>query len=194
MDPLIFKPDRSRNTARRVFGTTLALGGGGLGCAFLLIGLLLIPVALEGAKTNKGALWLFMVPAAGLLFILVFGGFGVVLWRTGASESVVLSAEAIVLDTGKAATTLYLHEIASLDATWVWDSPRAGHWALVISAQSGGRIELGIAQGAYLAIFDVRPILRALLPLLSPTVQIDPRIQAYATTGSMQAETRSNPR
>lgn len=185
MEPLIFKPDRSRNTARRVFGTAIGLGGGGLGCAFLLIGLLLIPVALEGAKTNKGALWLFMVPAAGLLFILVFGGFAIVLWRTGASECVVLSAEAIALDSGKAATTLYLHEIASLSVTWVWDSPRVAHRALVITAQSGGRIELGIAQGAYLAIFDVRPILKALLPLLPVTVQIDPRIQTYAATGRM---------
>jgi hypothetical protein len=60
-----------------------------------------------------------------------------------------------------------------------------GHWALIISAHSGGTIELGIAQGAYLATFDVRPILAHLVPRLAATVQIDPRIREYATTGKL---------
>ena len=185
MEPVVFKPDRSRNAARRIFGGVLGIGGGGLGCLFFLAGLFMIPVALDGAKTNKGALWLLMIPIAGLLFMLVFAGFGAVLVFTGASDRIVVSAEAITHKSGKATMTLSFQEIASLDTTWVWDSPKAGHWALVISAHSGGRIELGIAQGAYLAFFDVQAILKALLPLLPATVQIAPRIQAYASTGSM---------
>jgi hypothetical protein len=183
MEPLVFKPDRSRNSARRIFGGVIDVSGGGLGCLVFLAGLFMIPVAVEGAKANRGALWLLMLPAAGLLLLLVFSAFGAVLAFTGAADRIVLSAEAITHQSGKATTRLSLHEITKLGATWVRDAPRVGHWELVISANSGGRIALGIAQGAYLAIFDVQAILKALLPLLPGTVEINPRIQAYASTG-----------
>lgn len=183
MEPLVFKPDRSRNAARRIFGGVLAIGGGGLGCLFLLVGLFLSLVFLGAAKSNRGALWGLMVPAAGLLFLIVFVAFGAVLAFTGAGDSVRLSAESIAVASGKVTTTLSLRDIASLGSKFVWDSPRMGHWALIISAYSGGTIELGIAQGAYLAIFDVRPILGRLVPRLAATVQIDPRIREYAATG-----------
>jgi hypothetical protein len=187
MEPLIFKPDRSRFAARRIFGAVLAIGGGGLGCLFLLLGLFLSPVILGAAKSNNGALWGLMLPASGLLFTIVFIAFGAIFVFTGAGDSVRLNAGSIAVTSGKVTTTLSLADIASLGSTFVWDSPRAGHWSLIISSHSGSTIELGIAQGAYLAIFDVRPILTQLLPRLSATVQIDPRIRGYAATGIVSA-------
>jgi hypothetical protein len=187
MEPLVFKPDRSRTAARRVFGTVIGIGGGGLGCLLLLAGLFMIPVALEGAKTNKGALWLLMFPVAGLLFLVVSSLFGAMLWSTGARDRIVVDADAITSRSGKATTRLPLNEVASLSAAWVRDSPRAGHWALVMSTHAGNRIDLGLAQAGYLAIFDAQAILTALLPRLDAAVQIDPRIRAYASTGTMQA-------
>jgi hypothetical protein len=187
MEPLVFEPDRSRTAARRVFGSVIGIGGGGMGCLLLLAGLFMIPVALEGAKTNTGALWLLMFPVAGLLFLVVGSLFGGMLWSTGAGERIVVDAEAITRRSGKATTRLPFREIASLNAIWVRDSPRAGHWVLVISTRSGDRIDLGLAQDGYLAVFDVQAILAALLPRLSATAQIDPRIRAYASTGTMQA-------
>ena len=191
MEPLVFKPDRSRSAARRIFGGVLAIGGGGLGCLLLLLGLFLSPVFLGAAKSNHGALWGLMLPAAGLLFLIVFVTFGAVLAFTGAQDCVRLNAESIALTSGKVTTTLSFPDIASLGSTFVWDSPRAGHWALIISAHSGRVIELGIAQGAYLAIFDVKPILTQLLPRLAATVPIDPLIRGYAATGRISTGERA---
>ncbi len=189
MEPLVFEPDRSRTAARRVFGSVIGIGGGGLGCLLLLAGVFMVPVALEGAKTNTGALWLLVFPVAGLLFLAVSSLFGARLWSTGAGDRVVVDAQAITRRSGTATTRLALREVASLSAIWVRDSPRAGHWALVISSGSGDRIDLGLAQVGYLAIFDVQAILAALLPRLGATAQVDPRIRAYASTGTMQTTT-----
>ena len=101
MEPLIFKPDRSRSAARRIFGAVLAIGGGGLGCLLLVLGIFLSGAFLEAAKSNRGALWGLMLPASGLLFLIVFVTFGAVLVFTGARDSVRLSAESIALTSGK---------------------------------------------------------------------------------------------
>lgn len=114
MEPLVFKPDRSRNAARRIFGGVLAIGGGGLGGLLLLVGLL----------------WGLMVPAAGLLFLVVFVAFGAVLAFAGAGDAVRLSAESIAVTSGKVTTTVSLRDIASLGSKLVLDSPRMGHRAL----------------------------------------------------------------
>jgi hypothetical protein len=185
MEPRVFKPNPARFTARRIFGGVLAVGGGGLGCLLLLIGLFLLPALLRAAKSNPGALWGLMVPISGLLFLVVFVGFGAVLAFKGSGDCVRLGPEAIAVTNGKVTTTLSLADINSLGSMFVRDSPRAGHWALVIAAGSGATIELGIAQCGYLAIFDVRPILAQLIPRLAATVRIDPVIRGYATSGTM---------
>ena len=170
---------------RRSVGGVLAIGGGGLGCLLLLIGLFLLPAFLRAAKSNPGALWGLMVPISGLLFLVVFVGFGAVLAFKGSGDCVRIGAGAIAVTSGKITTTLSLADIASLGSTLVRDSPRTGHWALIISAHSGATIELGIAQCGYLAIFDVQPILAQLISRLAATVRIDPVIRGYATSGTM---------
>jgi hypothetical protein len=172
-----------------VFGGVIGIGGGCLGCLLLLAGLFMIPVALEGARTNKGALWLLVFPVAGLLFLVVTSLFGAKLWSAGASDRVVVDAEAITCQCGKTTTRLLLTEVATVSAAWVRDSPRAGHWTLAMATHAGDRIDLGLAQAGYLAIFDTQAILAALLPRLDANVQIDPRIRAYASTGTMPVAT-----
>jgi hypothetical protein len=180
---LVFKPAAPQAAARRIFGAVMAGGGLLLGGILLLAGVLFLPAILEGAKTNPAALWGLVVPGAGLLFVIVFAGVGGLLIFAGAGREVRLTAGAMTLKRRRATTTLALADIASIGAVFVRDSPRVGHWAAVIRAVSGGTIELGIPQGAYLAMFDARPILVALLPRLPAAADVDARIRHYAATG-----------
>ncbi len=180
---MVFKPSASRTGARRIFGVIIAGGGLLLGGAVLLVGLLLLPAIFEGAKTNPAALWGLMLPVGGLLFVIVFGGVGAVLFFAGVGQEVRLTGESIALVSRTGTTTLQFAQITSVGARFVRDSPTAGHWAMVVDASSGRRIELGLAQGAYLAMFDVQPIVNALLPRLPAGVLVDERVRKYAATG-----------
>jgi hypothetical protein len=179
----VFKPAASRLAARRIFGAVLAVAGLVLGGLLLAVGLLLTPVFLEAAKTNHGALWGLMVPGAGRLLLVGLGGGGALLALIGTGDRVRLNAESIAVTRRGVTTTLALRDITAVGASFVRDTPRVGHWELVITADSGGRIDLGIAHAGYLAIFDVQPILNALLSRLPAGVQVDERVRQYAATG-----------
>ncbi len=184
---LTFKPNPGRLTAQRVIGLALAVGGGGLGCCFLLVGVLLLPVLLNAESTSGGsALWGLVFPVAGLLFLVFFVGMGAALALSHTGELVQLTAGSIVHAQGKSSTALPLTEITNLQVRYAPGYRTPGHWVLVISGQSGQLIELDIPQPGYLAAFDVLPILRELLPRLPCTVRIDPRVQGYAATGQMR--------
>jgi hypothetical protein len=193
MAPLVFKPDRSRFAARRIFGGVLAVGGGGFGCVLLVIGVVLTPVFLGAAKSNHGALWGLMLPFSGLLFVIVFCAFGAVLAFQGAGDRVRLDDRSIAVTSGKRTTAISLSDIAGLGSRFICESPRTGHWALIITGSSGATIELSIGREGYLALFDVQAILTQLFPLLPATVQIDPVIRAYAATGRIFPGLRAHP-
>ncbi len=182
---LVFKPAASTTAARRIFGGIMAVGGLLLGGIFLLVGLLLLPAIFEGAKSNPAALWGLMFPGAGLLFMVVFAGIGGLLVFAGTGQEVRLTPATISLKKRRRTTTLQLAEIVGIGVSFVRDSPRAGHWAAVIRVASGATIEVGIPQGAYLAMFDARPILLALLPRLPASADVDTRLRQYVATGQV---------
>jgi hypothetical protein len=188
METTTYKPHSGRLGMRRIIGGAFALFGGGMGCLFFLGGILILLLMLGSETAPQEALPVTLLFACGGPGLgVVFAVIGAIVGFSGGNEQVQLTAEALAYTQGKTTTTLYLSEIAHLEGKWR-PGTRAGtgHWALVITDQYGDAIELDIPQGAYLATFDVAPILRDLLSRLPATAQIEPRVQNYVTTGRMR--------
>ncbi len=186
MSTVTYKPNPGRLLGRRIFGAVLALGGGGLGLVILLGGILTLPLFLEADKAHPGArLWGFLFPLVGLVFLMGFVGAGVMVAFRHARDRVHLTSDSIVYARSKTRTTLPLPEISRVQGKFVRNPRVPGHWVLSISGRSGDSIELDIGQQGYLAMFDVMPIAKELLPRLPASAEIDPRIRDYAATGQV---------
>ena len=64
-------------------------------------------------------------------------------------------------------------------------TPGVRYWYVLVETASGERVQLEITQDNYFGKFDVQKVMRDLLPRLSATTAVDPRIRDFITSGRM---------
>jgi len=196
MDTITYQPNPEWLKAAREVGSTFALGGGGTGCAVLLLGALLIGASLFLEISPGVQLFGLVILIVGMFVILGAITMWVLLLRSAGNENqeIQLTPESIVHKDGLETTRLNLVEIRTLKYTY-----EPGHWrgkalqrrwrpdrfAFTIVDRAGKRIALDIAYEEYLAPFEVRAIMRELLPRLPSTTRIDAHIRHYVETGEL---------
>lgn len=130
------------------------------------------------------------------LAVIGLGLAGFIAWRwynTGKQE-LQLSSQTLRRLMGKETFVVTLAQVTRLQvlqgSNWYTDPStnmrrQVYYWYIRIEDEGGHYIDLDITQGGHIGMYDVPRILRDLLPRLPASAQIDPRIQAYLSTGQM---------
>lgn len=175
---------------RALIGGCLAAFGVAFGAGFLLIGglMALVILVLPGAPPELMSLGVGM-PLLGLALIAASVWLG---WQSGSSRRahlIRLSPTTLTYHRPGGQVSLRLGEITRVSAREVRLESSDGFntvYELVrVEGRTGDAVEIdGIPVVQYAPLFDPRPILRDLLPLLPADADVDPRVRRYAETGS----------
>lgn len=189
-DGFIYFPDPRREHARRTMGGFLIIAGGGLGCLFLVIGLLVGPLYSANVAQDPLAEVIpgYLFPCLALVFGLGSAGLGVWLIRRPHRGWLELTEDELVLISGRQSTALRLVDIERLsivpkDSQTGRVPSGLGSWLVHIEDRADQAINLAIGEPGHLATYDVVPILRDLLPRLPATTVVDDQVFHFLETG-----------
>lgn len=174
MPTTVFEPTRESRTFGRL-----------VGCAFMAIGSLFASVALglallifsaagegtpQASDVARGAL------CCGFPFSLILVGVGAwVAFFAGRDERLVLDDANLTYKSD----VLPLARLVRLSTREGWQR-RVHYHSVVLDDDAGHTLALEVSQDDYVGTFDVRALLRALLPRLPATCLVDPHVRAYA--------------
>ncbi len=183
METQYFSPRSSTLIARRAFGAFFAVGGAVFACVFVVAGtafVLLFWASAEFSLPVKLLSLLFPLVGGGMGVVFVLAGLGVALW--GMDQAVQVTSEALQHRQGKTTVSMRFDQMTRVYALRQ-AGQRHGHWVMVVEDAAGDQIQLDIASGGVLAMFDTLSIARALLPRLPPGVDVDERMREYVDSG-----------
>lgn len=185
MEALVFKPRPDAIRFQRLFGGFFVVIGAIVGLAFVVFGTLFVLLFGAAGQTPLPSLLLMsLLPVCGGGMGVVFVAVGLLIALSGTNQEVQITLDALLHRRGKKIVAMPYEAVARVYAQWR-SGQKSGHWAMIVEDAAGVQIELGIGRRGYLALFDVLPVVRELLPRLSSRTEIDPRIREYADTGQM---------
>ena len=182
MEPvtIIYGPTPEARRFALLFGLFFMVVGGLLGCLFTIIGGAVVWLTTRqqpGQAPPVGGL----VLCCGAPFALGIAALGVrTAFFSGQGERVVLDAERLTYQEH----ALPLQRIVRVAAHQGWQR-RTPYWTVRLEDDAQGAIGLEVTQDRYVGTFDVRHILRDLLPRLPAACVVDPRVRAYAEGARM---------
>jgi hypothetical protein len=193
VEVITYRPSRSRG---RLLGClvvgAVVIGAVGvamsLGMGWLALAVIPAGTAPELRLAAYGAPGLFLAVTAALI------GVAATLARSARDQRVELTPDQLVVVAGRRPdqrASVRLADVVRATMQYTpdhrpWSEIDTGHFVLRVEDSAGGRVDLDMSYGSsYLAVFDVRPILRDLLPRLPPDAEIDPRLRAIVEDGSL---------
>lgn len=182
MEPItvIYSPTPESRRFALLVGLFFMVVGGALVCLFTALGGMAVALTSRGppgeAPPLGGAILCCGAPLA-----LAIAALGVrTAFFSARGQQVVLDAERITHEEH----ALPLERIVRVAAHQGWQR-RVPFWTVRVEDDAHGVIGLEVTQDRWVGTFDVRRILRDLLPRLPAACVVDPRVRAYAEGARM---------